>query len=131
MIFDAGCVVLIWTVQLVIYPSFKFYSTLDLRKWHSKYTGLVSFIVVPLMFGQLITSGWLTYQNPSPLLITKLVLIIAIWVLTFLIFVPLHHHIDRQENPQRFLDSLVNKNWMRTVLWNVVFVLSLLQNAIF
>jgi hypothetical protein len=118
-------------VQLVIYPSFKFYSTVELRKWHSRYTRLVSFVVVPLMFGQLITSGWLSYQNPSPLLIIKLVLIFAIWGLTFLIFVPLHHNIDRQENPERFLDSLVNKNWMRTVLWNVILVLSLLHKAIF
>jgi hypothetical protein len=131
LVFDTGCIVLIWLVQLIIYPSFGFYKNSNLKKWHSKYTGQVSLVVVPLMFGQLITSGWQTLQIPSALNVIKLVMILAVWAITFLVFVPLHRNIDQQENSETYLDTLVHKNWTRTVLWSAVFLLSLVQNIIF
>ncbi len=55
LICDTGLFVLIWMVQLIIYPSFIFYEPKDLYKWHSKYTKRIAFIVIPLMLGQLLT----------------------------------------------------------------------------
>ena len=49
LLVDAGFIVLIWAVQLVIYPSFKFYSNANLLKWHRLYTKRVTVIVLPLM----------------------------------------------------------------------------------
>ena len=53
LLFDFGLVILIWMVQLVVYPSFRYYKESDLMRWHERYTKAISIIVVPLMFGQL------------------------------------------------------------------------------
>ena len=50
---DFGLVVLIWMIQLIVYPSFLHYTTTNLIKWHRKYTPLIGYIVGPLMLLQL------------------------------------------------------------------------------
>ena len=50
LLIDFGFVVLIWAVQLVIYPSFGFYAKANLFEWHKSYTARVTYIVLPLMF---------------------------------------------------------------------------------
>ena len=54
LLVDIGLVVLIWMVQLIVYPSFTFYSKENLVNWHQKYTARIAVIVIPLMFLQLI-----------------------------------------------------------------------------
>jgi len=57
--FDFGMLVLIWLVQLIIYPSFEFTDKDAFLGWHEKYTGLITVVVLPLMLGQL---GLTLYQ---------------------------------------------------------------------
>ena len=45
LLVDAGLVVLIWMVQLIIYPSFLHYDN-NLVEWHHKYTSRIALIVV-------------------------------------------------------------------------------------
>jgi hypothetical protein len=52
LLLDFGLVVLIWLVQLVIYPGFKFYSPSNLALWHKIYTGRIGVAVVPMMVWQ-------------------------------------------------------------------------------
>ena len=111
LIIDFGFAVLIWAVQLVIYPSFKFYTPENLIKWHRIYTQKITLIVLPLMFGQLaiaVIHLWNTIN----------------WLLTFLIFVPLHQLIDKALHNDRTVTELVQKNRIRTFLWSLLFVLS-------
>ena len=54
LLFDFGLLVLIWLVQLVIYPSFLYYEQDNLKRWHEKYTQKITYVVLPLMMGQLI-----------------------------------------------------------------------------
>ena len=49
---DFGLFILIWLTQLVIYPSFTYFREQDLTRWHRKYTRAISYIVMPLMLGQ-------------------------------------------------------------------------------
>ena len=63
LICDSGLLILIWMVQLVIYPSFSYYKQEDLFKWHETYTKRIAVIVIPLMLGQLITSSIQIYTN--------------------------------------------------------------------
>lgn len=130
LIFDTGCLVLIWLVQLVIYPSFKFYDQSGLQQWHSRYTKSVSFVVVPLMVGQLLLGIWSAIAIPSPLSVIKLALILSTWLTTFIIFVPLHKKLEHLAHHEETINNLVKRNWIRTVLWSLVFVLSLLQSLI-
>ena len=53
LLFDFGLLVLIWIVQRIVYPSFLHYNSKDLVNWHKVYTSRLTFIVMPLMLGQL------------------------------------------------------------------------------
>ena len=124
LMIDASFMVLIWAVQLVIYPSFGYYSKANLLIWHKSYTKRVTFIVLPLMLSQLILGViqlW-TLQNWYTLL--SMVIIISLWLLTFLVFVPLHQSIDNNTPVENVCEKLVAKNWTRTVLWTLLFVVS-------
>jgi DMSO reductase anchor subunit len=130
LLIDFGFVVLIWSVQLVIYPSLGYYSKENLYSWHRSYTTRVTFIVLPLMFSQLIivalqlwkTQNWFTMISAS--------VIIILWLLTFIIFVPLHQSIDKNVPVENVCNSLVNKNWMRTVLWSFLFIISIVHYSL-
>lgn len=126
LIFDTATLVLIWAVQLAIYPGLTYYSHDKLRVWHRSYTKRITLIVLPLMFGQLAFSIRDTAVETSYLTILKLVMILIVWGLTFSIFVPLHNRIENSnENESPTITRrLVNKNWWRTLFWTLVFMLS-------
>ncbi len=125
LLFDFGLVVLIWLVQLVIYPGFNFYAAEDLKRWHNTYTSRIAFIVVPLMTGQLILAGYQLWQKPDLFSIGSMIIIIALWLLTFFIFVPLHDAIAKDPTNSKMISVLIKKNWLRTFLWTGLFLWNL------
>lgn len=127
LIIDFGFLVLIWSVQLVIYPSFGFYSKENLLKWHRSYTARVTFIVLPIMLSQLVLVVIQLFETINWYTIVSLLIIVALWLLTFLIFVPLHQSIDNSTPVEDVCDKLVSKNWMRTILWSSLFFCSLIN----
>lgn len=127
MVFDTGCFILIWLVQLVIYPSFRYYHPPNLSAWHFRYTKKITLVVLPLMLGQLIL-GILQAATSEFTYLLKLVLILSTWLLTFTVFVPLHNKIDQTDKSKEVTIALVNKNWMRTALWSLIFILSIMDN---
>ncbi|WP_299211793.1 hypothetical protein [uncultured Dokdonia sp.] len=126
LMIDAGFMVLIWAVQLVIYPSFSYYSTTNLYTWHKSYTKRVTFIVLPLMFSQLILGVIQLWMSQNWYTLVSMGIIMTLWLLTFLVFVPLHQSIDTKKSVARVCEKLVVGNWMRTVLWTLLFIASLI-----
>jgi len=124
LLLDFGLVVLIWIIQLIVYPSFLYYRNENLVAWHREYTSRFSFIVIPLMFGQLGISIYQvsTYANVYTAL--GLVIILLIWISTFSKFVPIHTNISKGIASEKMLNSLVTKNWLRTSLWSLLFVIN-------
>ena len=61
LIVDFGLLVLIWIVQLIIYPSFLYYKSKNLMVWHQKYTERIAVIVLPLMLMQLAIAIYLVF----------------------------------------------------------------------
>lgn len=122
LLFDFGLVVLIWLVQMVIYPGFQFYTAANLKEWHITYTFKIGFIVVPLMMGQLILAAYQLWQKPDWYTIGSIIIIISIWILTFSIFVPLHNAIAKEPGNSKLILELVKKNWLRTFLWTALFL---------
>ena len=120
LFFDSGTFVLIWIVQLVIYPSFLFYPSADLIAWHKTYTVRITIIVMPLMVGQLFLALYALYEELSVISIARGILILVIWILTFLIFVPIHNNIQAGKFDTLLLRKLVQSNWLRTLLWTLV-----------
>ncbi|NAS32535.1 hypothetical protein GTQ40_16255 [Flavobacteriaceae bacterium R38] len=124
LLVDFGLLILIWMIQLVVYPGFSYYSRKWLIIWHRKYTALIGYIVGPLMLAQL---GFYSYQliNSITLLhVISLSMVGIIWLITFLQFVPAHKNISKGRIRGNILKSLVYKNWSRTILWTLLFILN-------
>jgi len=117
-----GLVVLIWLVQLVIYPSFRWADSSRFTDWHRSYTRRLSVIVVPLMLwqagGALLTAACRT----RPVDIALVILIAAMWLVTFVAAVPIHRRLS-QRHDRADVESLVRVNWLRTVGWSAVWLL--------
>ena len=124
LLFDFGVVVLIWLVQLVIYPSFRYMPEAVIRSWHPKYTFLVSLVVMPLMLGQLAVAGYQLFRSPDLYTITSAVLIAIAWGLTFFYAVPLHNGMGSAEDHLPLAERLIFINALRTVAWSGTFLLS-------
>lgn len=128
LIFDFGLLVLIWMVQIIVYPSFQFFQKENLIKWHEKYTRVISFVVIPLMFGQLIITVLQLIKIQSVFNICSLVLIGLVWAITFSQFVPMHSKISAGNADKILLKRIVKMNWSRTLLWTVIFIWNLLTS---
>lgn len=124
---DFGLFVLIWLVQLIIYPSFTFMEKANLEAWHPKYTIMISVVVMPLMLLQLGSTLYLTYVSFNYILVVQSILIILLWAATFFQAVPLHNQIDSGFEIQNAAKELVQVNWKRTIMWSLIIILNLLN----
>ena len=125
LLFDSGLLVLIWMIQLIVYPSFLYYNKEALVSWHRKYTLRLAIIVIPLMFGQLLLTSWQWYQSQTLEMTMRLLLVIAVWVSTFVQFVPIHTKITQGKATNQLLKQLVHRNWLRTTLWTLICILGI------
>ena len=125
MIVDFGLVILIWMVQLIVYPGFSFYKDKDLLKWHSCYTPRITMLVAPLMFIQMGIAAYLLVFDYSLLNLIYTLLILSTWVSTFMYFVPLHQNIERQTALETSVKKLIIGNWLRTFQWTLIFIYGL------
>lgn len=120
---DFGMCVVLWLVQLVIYPSFLRIADSELISWHKAYTFRVSFMIIPLMFAQLgfaLVQAW-QFGDLRSLLVLGLVLIC--WFLTFFVSVPLHNRLAGGELDPDVRRKLIRTNWPRTFLWSLICLL--------
>jgi putative copper export protein len=124
IIIDFGLLILIWMVQLIIYPSFLYYPKEQLITWHKRYTPSIAVIVGPLMITQLGIAVYQLFNDQSLINTGYLILVVIVWVLTFLIFVPLHGKINDRSFDASVPKRLVLNNWYRTILWTLIFVVS-------
>ena len=124
LLVDFGLVVLIWIIQLIIYPSFQYYQKANLIRWHRKYTVLIGFVVLPLMILQLGFAIYETTVAATVLGAISLILIVLVWISTFLQFVPLHNAVSKGSAGDAILSLLVKKNWLRTGIWTMVFIVN-------
>ena len=126
---------LIWTIQLVHYPSMRFVSRDKFELFHSFHQLRISIIAMPLMAIELITTIILfmhNINNESSLIFKiNLIIVTLIWFSTFFIQVPLHQKLSKGKKTS-LIDKLVLTNWFRTVLWTlrsilIIFFLYLLR----
>jgi hypothetical protein len=125
LLVDAGLMVLIWLVQLVIYPSFTYYQPKDLLKWHQQYTTRLAFVVIPLMLSQLVLAIVAVFYQLDLVNSCSLLIVLFLWIFTFTSFAPLHHKISEGNTNQSLLQLLIRRNWIRTFLWFFLFIVHL------
>lgn len=118
-----GLVVLIWLVQLVIYPAFAEIDPGKFVAWHSRYTRAITWIVGPLMLGQAIAMGRLVAIRPRIPNILAAILVAVCWAVTARVAVPLHEMLQSGGHHEARIRHLVKINWIRTVAWSLAFLL--------
>ena len=114
---------LIWTIQLIHYPTFSYVAEDHFKKFHVFHTRKITYIVLPIMFLELVTAVALAAQfSELKLIWVNIFTLLVIWAMTFFISVPLHNSLSESMNTN-VINKLVLTNWPRTLLWSIRLVL--------
>ena len=118
-LFNTG---LIWTIQLVHYPGFLKVGPDAHQVYHRFHMAAITPLVGISMTFELAASGLLLLmigQIPSKALyIAAFILLVAIWMHTAFVAVPLHGKLSESFSLE-IAQSLVDTNWWRTIFWTL------------
>ena len=117
LLVDTVFLYLIWVIQLIIYPSFKYISDQNFSKWHKNYCNIIGFFVIPLMLFQLIESVILVIDFRGVL---NFAVVIITWALTFTVFNHIHKKLSNEGNKKDIINTLLRLNWLRVFLWSLL-----------
>ncbi|SFQ26366.1 hypothetical protein [Hymenobacter arizonensis] len=111
---------LIWTVQVVHYPSFGQVPKAAWAAFHAAHTRRMSYVVLVPMVLELGLAIWLAWAGraalPSGSGWWSVALVVLVWAVTFFISVPFHNCLAVGYD-YIAIDGLIRTNWFRTVLW--------------
>ncbi|MES2982899.1 MAG: hypothetical protein V4727_11345 [Verrucomicrobiota bacterium] len=117
----AGFCVLLWMVQVVVYPQMVKVRAEDFHAYHERHTHAITWLVAPLFLLEgscAALSFWLGWQSQLWGQVASVGLFAANSLVTFLWFVPAHLRLGRGRN-EILLQRLVAMNWLRTGLSTV------------
>ena len=109
---------LIWTIQLVHYPMFKYVEAPHWPRAHTAHSRNMTFLVFPLMLIELLTCLQLVIENGDLINIVSLSCCLLTWLFTLVIFLPLHQRVAVRPIPN-LLALLTRLNWLRTIVWTI------------
>lgn len=116
---------LIWYIQLVHYPAFRFVEGMQFSKFHNFHSIRTGYIVMPVMILELISSAALWFSEDwFSLNAIGFYLVAAIWASTFFLSVPIHSLL-KQVRDKGAIERLIKTNWIRTILWTFKSALSM------
>jgi hypothetical protein len=113
-----GLLILIWLVQVIIYPGFHRIPPDIFIDYHRWYVSRISFIVLPLMISEMGMTGWWLLVAGTPGAIISTILVVIIWSSTFLLQVPIHNRL-KSGKEEVLIRHLVTTNWIRTIAWSL------------
>ncbi len=117
---------LIWTIQVVHYPSFRFVDKKKYDDFQQFHMSAVTFVVMPVMVIELFSGLVLTltlYKNIW--FVLSFLTLLFIWAWTFFVNVPIHSKLIHDSSDD-LIKSLVRSNWPRTVGWCLKLVFTVL-----
>ncbi len=110
---------LIWLVQLIHYPSYKYINPTQFSSYQNFHTTTITFIVGPIMALEIFSGMAILFdQKLNTLSSVNFVGLILIWLATAFFSVPLHGKLSLGYD-QSTIQSLILTNWIRTVLWTL------------
>ena len=109
------CSVILIT-QFITYPSFYNIDKETFIHHHKKYVDSISLIVAPIMLVELFSLIMIVYLTNDFTYIKCLIFLLCIWLITFIIIVPLHNKLSKRLDHIE-IKRLINYNWIRTFLW--------------
>ena len=110
----------IWVIQLVHYPSFRFTDKEKYVSFQIFHMRNISFIVMPVMILEFLSGLVLVLYNNNheSLLMVSFFLLLIIWLVTALFFAQIHQKLSKGYD-ETLVTKLVSLNWIRTLLWTV------------
>ena len=110
----------IWVIQLVHYPSFRFTDREKYVSFQIFHMRKISFIVMPVMVLEFLSGLLLVlyHSNYESLLRISFILLLIIWLVTALFFAQIHQKLSKGYD-ETLLRKLVSFNWIRTLLWTI------------
>jgi len=116
---------LIWTIQLVHYPSFNYISNDKQIKFHHFHQKMMGILAGPAMLIELISTTLycLEFKATKGLdwtMIASMILVTITFFSTFFIQVPIHQKlIENNLTNKALIKKLVQTNWIRTLSWTL------------
>lgn len=112
----------IWIIQLVHYPSFRFVEFKQFFNFQKFHTSTITFIVGPVMVLEIFSALHLLIINDfSVFWMIQAIALIIIWLCTAFLSVPLHTLLSQPHTSDaerlQIVQVLVRTNWPRTILW--------------
>lgn len=108
----------IWTIQLVHYPSFGFAGPERFSAFHRAHLERITLVVAPAMLLELAASLAVAFFTNGAARWVGLGLLASIWLSTALVQVAQHEALGRGYDAG-VIDALVRGNWLRTVAWTL------------
>ena len=121
---NCGLLVLIWLVQIIIYPGMHGWDKARFAELHGDYTRRITYIVGPLMLGQAALALHRVVVAPHKTAVLQTLLIAFVWGVTIFVSVPLHRKLSAGYDG-RAVSRLCTTNWLRTAGWSLVSLLDL------
>lgn len=114
---------LIWVIQLVHYPLFACVTGAAWQAYHPRHASSITFIVAPAMLVELLCAGSICYvMGGRGLSLISAALVVLVWLVTFVVMVPLHGRLCAaslaEEDRLVLVRRLVALNWVRTIIWS-------------
>ncbi|MGD1892352.1 MAG: hypothetical protein ACFB15_17405 [Cyclobacteriaceae bacterium] len=112
---------LIWTIQLVHYPSFRHVGVAHFVEFQHRHMRNILYLVAPLMLIEIFLAVCLQVSVTEKSTILEVTfasgLLFLIWVVTFAISSPIHGQLATQGFDDALISKLVTTNWIRTIAW--------------
>jgi hypothetical protein len=124
---DVAMTMLIWLVQLVIYPAYYSIDRTVFISWHHRYVKTIGYIVIPLMLAQAVCIGFQSLEEFNAGRIAEWAMLLIAWITTFTCSVPCHKKLQEQGKDEAVIKRLVQTNWIRTAAWSGVLLSELLN----
>ena len=125
---DTAMAMLIWLVQLVIYPAFRVVDRDSFHDWHRNYMKTFSRIVIPIMLLQALCHGLLAVLHPSVMQWISSVAVLGAWAATVTLSVPCHQRLQTSGFQPDVVTRLIKTNWVRSFLWSLPFLSGIVQS---
>jgi hypothetical protein len=111
----------IWLVQVLIYPNFRFIPDSDFKDFHKRHCDRISLLVSPMIAQVFMVAMVLMEGARTPEWIFHATAIVLIHVATAVFSAPAHTKLGLGKDP-RVIDRLILTNWIRTLLWSAELV---------
>ena len=123
---DIAIVIVIWIVQLIIYPAFHNINQHAFLSWHHNYMGKISLIIAPLMIAQAIIIITQCIKLGSIYSYLSLIFMMLVWIITYFYSVPCHNKLQSIGYDTETINILINTNWIRTISWTLCLLFSII-----